>query len=381
MELARIAEAFAENFQSRGELGASLSVWADGAEAVSLAAGFGEKARRRPWTAATPVPFWSATKGLAAACALKALDAADLELDEAVAALWPGFATAGKAGITFAQVLSHSAGLPALDREVSMFDREGVVAALEAQAPLWEPGTAHGYHPRTFGFLLDEIVRRAAGVALGEYFRREFAAPLDLELWIGLPESEDGRVATLYPGKMSDPEGEAAFYRAFGDPGSLTRRAFGSPSGLAAISGMNAPEAWRAGWPAMGGVGTARGLAKFYAMLAAGGELGGQRFLPERLVARMRGPIAAGDDRVFLLPTAFSAGFMKDAPGSAKRLFGPSPSAFGHPGAGGSLAFADPERGLAFAYVMNQMNYGVLPGRRALGLVEAVYGGDFSNTP
>ena len=370
----RVAEAFERNFSERDEIGASVSIWENGQELVSLAAGFCEREKVRPWTAETLVPFWSATKGLAAACVLKLLDDEGISLDEPVASVWPGFATAGKGRIRFDQVLSHQAGLPALEEKVSMFNYDEVVAAIEGQGALWVPGGAHGYHPRTFGFMLEEIVRRIAGVKLGDYFAREFASPMSLELWIGLPESERGRVATLYPGKMSDPEGEAAFYKAFGDPESLTRRAFGSPHGLAAISGMNAIEAWEAGWPAMGGIGTASSLARFYAMLVAGGEWDGRRYVTRRVLDQMESELVVGRDEVFHLDTAFSAGFMKDAPHVSRRLFGPSARAFGHPGAGGSLAFADPETGTAFAYVMNQMNYGVLPGRKALDLVAAWYG-------
>ncbi len=371
--LAGLGEAFDNNFRGRDELGASVSVWLDGAEVVSLAAGFCDRDRGRGWDADTLVPFWSATKGLAAACVLRLLDRAGIALDAPVASVWPAFAGGGKGGVTFAQALSHQAGIPALDREVSIFDHGTVVAAIEGQRPLWEPGRAHGYHPRVFGFLLDEIVRRVDGRPLGEYFHAEFARPLGLDLWIGLPPAEHDRVATLYPGRMSDPEGEAAFYRAFADPASLTRRAFGSPAGLAAVSGMNDAAAWAAGWPAMGGVGTARSLAKFYAVLASGGVWGGEELVSGAVLDQMRDTLVSGEDRVFHLDTAFSAGFMKDAPGAARRLFGPSPAAFGHPGAGGSLAFADPENGLAFAYVMNQMSYGVLPGPRALDLVGALY--------
>ena len=373
--LAAAGEVFAYNFRERGEIGASLSVWHCGEEVLSLAAGVCDKGGDRPWDADTLVPFWSATKGLAAAGVLKLLDERGIGIDEPLVSVWPEFGAAGKAGISFAQVLSHAAGLPALDREVSMFDHAAVVAEIEAQRPLWEPGAAHGYHPRTFGFLLDEIARRVAGVPLGEYFESAFRGPMGLDLWIGLPESEHSRVATLYPGKMSDPEGEAAFYRAFGDPASLTRRSFGSPVGLAAISGMNAPEAWAAGWPAMGGIGTASSLAKFYAMLASGGVLGGKRFVSEKVLEQMGAELVSGRDEVFCLDTAFSAGFMKDSRDpSRRRLFGPSASAFGHPGAGGSLAFCDPENGIAFAYTMNQMNYGVLPGAKALDIVAALYG-------
>lgn len=373
--LAGVAQVFEDNFTRHDELGASVSVWHHGAEVLSLAAGFCDRDETRSWCADSLVPFWSATKGLAAASLLHLLEDSGIDLAAPVASVWPEFARAGKGQVSFEEVLSHQAGLPALDREVSIFDHGAVVSAIEQQQPLWQPGSRHGYHPRIFGFLLDEIVLRIAGIRLGSYFRREFGDPLDLDLWIGLPETEHGRVATLYSGRMSDPQGEADFYRAFANPQSLTRRAFGSPAGLAAISGMNSPDAWHAGWPALGGIGTAGGLAKFYAMLAGGGVWEGKRYFPEELLQAMSVVLVSGRDEVFCMDSAFSAGFMKDVPAAGRRrMFGRSEKSFGHPGAGGSLAFADPENNLAFAYTMNQMSYGVLPGPKALDMVDALYG-------
>jgi CubicO group peptidase (beta-lactamase class C family) len=373
--LARVEQVFRDNCTSRDELGASVSIWRGEEEILALAYGFCDREQTRAWNHESMVPFWSATKGLSAACILHLLDHSGIALGDEVAGVWPEFARAGKGRVTFAQVLSHQAGLPLLDRNASIFDHAGVVAAIEEQEPCWEPGSRHGYHPRLFGFLLDEIMLRLTGARIGEYFRREFGDPLGLDAWIGLPEAEHDRVATLYPGRMSDPEGEEDFYRAFADPQSLTRRAFGSPAGLPAVSGMNAPEAWHAGWPALGGIGSARGLAKFYAMLAGGGTWKGKRYFSEKVLQAMSATMVSGTDAVFCMPSAFSAGFMKDCPCSGRRrIFGPSNEAFGHPGAGGSLAFADPENNLAFAYTMNQMSYGVLPGPRALDMVDALYG-------
>jgi len=366
--LQRVRDAFARNFSERGELGASVSIWQGGREILFLADGFREKPRvgePRPWGDDTLVPVWSATKGPAAACVLRALAEARRSPDEPVRAVWPEFATAGKAALTFRQVLSHQAGLAALDDPADILDYPAVIAALESQAPHRPPGGGHGYHPRTFGFLLDEIVRRLSGArSLGEFWRETFARPHNLDFWIGLPEHETGRVATLYPGKLFPSPAETAFYQAFEDPGSLTRRAFGSPRGLHAVTAMNDPRARAGGFPGMGGIGTARALATFYALLAP----------PLSGIADADGP-----DHVFHLPTAFEAGFMKDPldPETGEKIrrhFGPSTLAFGHPGAGGSLAFCDPENDLAFAYVMNQMAYGVLPNPRSLNLVAALYG-------
>ncbi len=375
MDTERITSLFHENFALYGEVGASLSVWQDGREVISLSGGFRDRNRTLPWTADTPVLVWSATKGPAAACVLHAMQERGLTLGTRVADVWPEFAAHGKGTLTIGQTLSHQSGVPALDRTASVFDHAEVARAIADQAPYWEPGTAVGYGPRLFGFLLDELVRRIAGRTLGEYWRTEFAEPLGLEFWIGVPEDMVAKVAPIFPPKAAPPKDR--FYTAFVTPGSLTLRAFGSPAGLNAVAAMNAPEGRRTSLPGFGGIGTAAALAKFYAMLAAGGSLDGCTFFRAETLEWMQHTLAQGDDRVLLIDTAFSAGFMRDplSPDGKKlrAIFGPSPSAFGHPGAGGSHAFAAPEHRIAFAYVMNQMEPGVLPGPKALRLVEAIY--------
>lgn len=373
----RITTLFAENFSHYGELGASVSVWHDGREIVSLAGGFKDRPQELPWTAETMVLFWSATKGLAAACLLHACQEYGHALTTPVAAVWPEFAQAGKERVTIAEVLSHQAGLAALATPAEVMDHDAVAAVLAAQAPAWPLGEGHGYHPRTFGFLVDEILRRiTSGRTLREYWRTEFADALDLDVWIGLPPDRVREPAAIFPTKISPPKGDP-FYTAFLTPSSLTARAFASPRGLHSVAAMNAPEARTASFGAFGGVGTARGLAKFYALLAEGGALEGRRWFEPRTIDAMTTTLTQGPDRVLLLETAFSAGFMRDpvdATGRKLRTnFGPSLRAFGHPGAGGSHAFADPERRISFAYVMNQMDPGVLPGPKALRLVEALY--------
>jgi CubicO group peptidase (beta-lactamase class C family) len=270
-------------------------------------------------------------------------------------------------------LLSHQAGLCAIDTSVDVLDYPAIVAALEKQTPLWPPGTAHGYHARTFGFLIDELMRRIARITMSEYWRKAFADPLDLDIWIGLPYSEDNRVATIYAAKAGGDVAPAAFYRDLATPGTLARKTFTSPRGLHAVSAMNSKENRALPIVSFGGIGNATSLAKFYAMLANGGELDGSRFFERDTIAQMTTTLAAGFDRVFQIPTAFSAGFMKDAPKAARRIFGPSSLAFGHPGAGGSHAFADPEHSISFAYVMNQMEQSLLPNEKSLRLVDAIY--------
>lgn len=377
MPLARIAELFDENFSHYGELGASLSVWRDGREVLSLAGGFKDRAQEHPWTAETMVLFWSATKGLAAASLLHACQEHGVEPTTPVAAVWPEFAQAGKERVTIAEMLSHQAGLAALATPAEVMDHDAVAQALAASAPAWPLGEGHGYHPRTFGFLVDETLRRiTGGRKLREYWRTEFAEPLGLEVWIGLPATRVHEPAAIFPTKTSPPKGDP-FYTAFLTPSSLTARAFASPRGLHSVAAMNAPEARGAAFGAFGGIGTARGLAKFYALLAAEGVLDGRRYFEQRTLDWMTTTLTQGPDRVLLLETAFSAGFMRDpvdAAGKKRRTnFGPSLTAFGHPGAGGSHAFADPENRISFAYVMNQMDPGVLPGPKSLRLIEALY--------
>lgn len=362
---------FESNFRERGELGASVSVWRGEEEVVSLHAGFADREKTNPWTEDSIVPVWSVTKGLSAACVLLALHEAGRSLDEPVASVWPEIA-----GPSFEQLLSHQAGLAALDQWAKIDDYPAVIAALESQQPNWAEG--HGYHARTFGFLVDELVRRLSDSKnLGEFWRARIADPVGLDFWIGLPESEDERVAELLPGKTQPNSELSEFYTAFNDKDSLTRRAFVSPRGLHAVAEMNEAGNRRLCLPAMGGIGSARSIAQFYAMMARGGVWRGERILPEIVCKQAEQLLVTGPDRILLTDTAFSTGFMKDPidedGAKIRQLFGPSRRAFGHPGAGGSLAFADPENGIGFAYVMNQMELSLLPTEKALGLVRAVY--------
>ena len=369
----RLTPLFEENFERFGELGAAVSVWQNGQSILELQGGFRDAKREHPWTADTIVLFWSATKGLGSACLLHVLQEYNIRLERRVAEFWPDFAQAGKGEITFAQLLSHQAGLPALDEPADVLDYPAVIAALEKQAPLWEPGTAHGYHARTFGFLIDELVRRMAGNTVSEYWRQAFGDPLGLDIWIGLPEAEHGRAATIYAAKAGGAATPAEFYRDLATPGTLVRKAFTSPHGLHSVGAMNTRENRALQVVSFGGIGSASSLAKFYAMLANGGELEGRRYFAKETLAQMTTTLSSGIDRIFQIPTAFSAGFMKNPPKTARQIFGASPRAFGHPGAGGSHAFADPEHGISFAYVMNQMEQSLLPNEKSLRLVDALY--------
>jgi len=377
MNLELLTERFRENFSKRGELGASVSVWEAGREVLSLADGYCDREQTQPWTSDTPVLFWSATKGMTAGCILHACQEARIPLSRTVSEFWPEFGAGGKEGITIAQLMSHQAGLASISRPVPVLDYQAVTEALAAEPPHWPLGEGHGYHPRTFGFLLDELLRRITGGAtVRDYWRKIFAEPLGLHLWIGMPSEGLEEVAPVFPARSTPPKGDI-FYTAFLTAGSLTAAAFASPKGLHSASAMNSPEARSASLPGFGGIGTASSLAKYYALLAARGSLDGRRYFSSETLGQMTTTLSQAHDRVLHLETAFSAGFMKDpitADGRKIRaIFGPSPRAFGQPGAGGSHAFADPDRQIAFAYVMNQMEPGVLPNDKALCLIDALY--------
>lgn len=368
--LGKVVEVFEKNFRDRGELGASVSIWCDGEEVLCYSHGWCEREQQREWSADTLAPVYSATKVPSAATLLMALANHGLSEDTPVREVWPRFPLAEA---RFSHLLSHQCGLSVLDRKVSLFDHAGVVSAIEEQTPSWVLGDGHGYHPRTFGSLLDEPVRRLTGLTLGGYWREIIAGPLGLDFWIGLPETEWRRVARLYPGKAGKDDLADAFYKQLTTSGTFTRRAFSSPRGLHAIHEMNDSKAWSAGLPALGGVGTASALAKFYQAVI------GQIESP--LTPKVRRALAAtqssADDRVLLRPTVFTCGAQQDplsADGTKlRKIYGPSISAFGHPGAGGSHGFGDPETGISFGYVMNQMDLSVMPGLKCQEMVNALF--------
>lgn len=362
-------EVFMENFSKHGEIGATVSVWKDGTEVLSMWKGWMDKSETKAWEGNTMVPFYSATKGPASATLLMLLDENGLTPESRVIQVWRDFPNDQA---TFAELMSHQCGLAALDESASVYDYEAVISAIENQEPNWELGAGHGYHPRTYGFLLDELCRLLTGKRIGEMWREKIAEPLELDLWIGLPESEFGRVATLYPGKMDKTELESGFYKEFHQSGSLVKRAFSSPKGLHAVHEMNTPEAWQSALPAMGGVGTAQALAKFYQA-----AIGAIPFFSDDVLSWMKQSQVMGDDKVLMTPTHFSCGFQKDPldenDEKMRNHYGDSLEAFGHPGAGGSHAFGDPESGISFAYTMNQMDLAVLPGAKSLNMIKTLY--------
>ena len=365
-----VRDAFEANFTDPGELGAAVAVVVDGRPVVDLWGGLADAHTERAWSRDTPVLVYSATKGPTATCALLLWERGLLDLDAPVADVWPEFAAGGKQAITIRHLLTHQAGLPVFDGPITFtecHDPDLAAARLAAQTPHWEPGTAHGYHPLTWGWLVGEVVRRVSGRSVGTMVAEELAAPLALDLWVGLPPEREASVARLAPGRfdlsgMKPDDPGLIFAAAIMDIESLTFRAFANPPGQFDVASFNAPELHQAEWPAANGIATARALAELY------GELALDRVLSPATLDEASRAQVSGPDKVLAVETSFGLGFSLHSVMTAH-----AGGAFGHEGAGGSVAFADRSKGLGFAYVMNQLTASLGADRRARRLVEAVY--------
>jgi CubicO group peptidase (beta-lactamase class C family) len=372
----RVRDVFTEQLENPEEIGASVAVTLGGRTVVDLWGGHADAARTRPWNADTLVNLFSTTKGMAATCAHRLADQGKLDLDAPVAKYWPEFAQADKGAIPVRWLLDHSAGLVAVDKPLpspAMFEWDTMCAALAEQAPWWEPGTAHGYHALTFGWLVGEVVRRVSGKSVGAYFRDEIAGPLGADIHIGTPAEHDARIAELVPGPLPKFDGSG------GDDMITKILAAAKPYALKAFMNPLMPpdafnsRAWRgAEIPAANGHGSARGVARIYTALANGGGIDGVHVMSQQQIDRARTPQRSGPDLVIpLLPTKHSLGYQI---GTDAEPIGPNPRAFGHSGAGGSLGFADPEAQVGFGYAMNRMEAGLfLIGPRATALMNAVF--------
>jgi CubicO group peptidase (beta-lactamase class C family) len=366
-----VADAFARNFVELGELGAAFSLYVDGEVKADLWAGVADKQTGRPWDEDTLQLVFSTTKGAAAICVARLVEAGAISYDDAVAQYWPEFAENGKGDVTIAQLMSHQAGLPYTTAELSFDDLMAVtpvVEALAAQAPLWEPGTRHGYHAVTYGWLAGELVRRVDGRRLGAYFADEVAAPLGLDFWIGLPESEEPRVSRLEQAPPpTDPEAFALMMQIAG-PGTMGFNALFMSGVMMAgpADPFNTRAVHATEMPAANGITTARSLARMYAATVA--DVDGVRLLGPSTVQAARSEAVNGSDACLVLPTRFGMGFMLDGE------FAPmlSDSSFGHAGAGGSLGYADPDAKVGYGYVMNQMAGGIAGDPRTVNLNDAV---------
>jgi CubicO group peptidase (beta-lactamase class C family) len=362
-----VRDEFERNFEERGEVGAACCVYRGAEPVVDLWGGTTTVAGEAPYTDRTLQLVASATKGALAIVTHRLAERGEIDLDTPVARYWPEFASEGKADLPVRWLLSHQAGLPAIYHVLSEEDIVGwtvPVAALAAEPPAWAPGTDHGYHAITYGWLVGEVINRVTGATCGQVFADEVARPLGLDLHIGLPPAEHHRVAPLIPAPPTAPGQPDELTARLLDPDSIAHWAFLIPSGLFTI--LNDPVIWAAELPAANGMGTAHALARLYAAVI--GEVDGVRLLAPESVARATVEQCRGVDRVTGYETAYALGFQLPFP------FRPmaGPGSFGHYGLGGSVGFAHPGHGFSFGYAVNQMGPGTPADRRSVPLVDAV---------
>jgi len=359
-------EAFEANFAGGEELGASFCAMIEGETVVDLWGGFADEARQRRWTRDTIVNVYSITKTMTALTALWLADRGELDSAAPVARYWPEFAANGKADITVAQLMSHSAGLsgwhPAISGE-DFYDWDKATSMLAAQAPLWEPGTASGYHVYTFGFLIGEVVRRITGKTLGTLFREQIASPLNADFWIGLPPSEDHRVADLVA--FLPPTGAGAVAMT-----EIQRITF---SDTRTDVPSTRTRAWRgAEIPAANGHGNARSIAAIQTVLATGGVAAGRRIMSEAGCRRALEVQTDGPDLVMRgIAVRFGLGFGLPSPILA--LEPPNPNTLFWSGGGGSFVLIDTDARMTFAYAMNRMQRGLVGDARSFRIIRAIW--------
>jgi CubicO group peptidase (beta-lactamase class C family) len=365
---AAVAEAFRTNFAERGEPGAAVAVSEGGRVVSDLWGGWSDRQKTRPWARDTLVNFFSVGKALTAICAHRLVERGAVNLSAPIAAHWPEFGAHDKDEITLRDVLSHRAALPALRAPLpngAMLDWGVMTRALAAETPWWPPGTAHGYHVNTFGYLVGEVARRAGGKTIGTLLREEIAGPLGADVHIGLPDAEHHRVAEFH----WPPPGSSAPGPFANDFELMRWNAYWNPPGFSGAGWVNTPEWRRAEIPSTNGHGNARGIARVYAALARGGAIDGVRILAKPTLRAAVVEHSAGLDLISQRPSRFGLGFQLT---QVERPLGPNSHSFGHFGAGGSLGFCDPDADLAFGYVTNDMGpRWQNPRNRAL--IEAVY--------
>lgn len=361
-----VKDAFRENFVKHGERGGAVTIALNGRVVVDLWGGWADVARTAPWRNDTLVNVFSVGKALCAIAVLRLVEQGRIALDEPVARFWPAFGACGKGDISVRTILSHRAGMPALRTPLpddAMLDWQLMVDTIAKETAWWEPGTVHGYHVNTYGLLTGEIVRRACGQTIGKFLRDEVIGPLGADFHIGLPASEHDRVAEFqWPGNPPRPE-------ISNDDELMRWNAYWNPAGFSGAGWVNTARWREAELPSTNGHGNARAVARIYSALVAAGRTDNIAVLsPEMLVEATR-EHSVGIDRVSQRPSRFGLGFQLTQP---ERPLGPNPRAFGHFGAGGSLGFCDPDMGLAFGYVTNDMGPRWQNPRNS-GLINAIY--------
>ena len=360
---AAVKDAFAANFtgapEGLDEQAARFSVCIGGEVVVDLWGGWADAAKTRPFDEQTLTPVFSTGKAVMALLIAGCVERGLLDYERPVAAYWPEFGQSGKAAITVGRLMSHQAGLPGFSEAAEpsiWFDREAALARLCAQAPMWAPGTGSGYHPITIGLLAGELFRRVDGRSMGTALREDFPG---LDLWIGLPEAEHGRVAQMKKPTAAPDLGviDAIKRAAFLDKGS-------APGGRGSAE-------WRTmELPSANLHGTAKDLARIMGVVANGGTLDGRTVLSAPVLAQMLRERTQGRDRVLPFDIHWAAGLMRN---EGLHIFGPNPTAAGHCGWGGSCAFADPDAGVSGAYVMTRQSPHLIGDPRPMRLIEALY--------
>jgi CubicO group peptidase (beta-lactamase class C family) len=359
---AAVRQAFEANFAENLELGARFALAIDGELVVDLLGGWADRAQTRPFAADTLTSVFSTTKAIAAFMIARLVDQVKLSYAQRVADVWPEFGAAGKAWITVEQAMAHQAGLPGFAEPMAAsdwFDWDLICDRLAATAPMWKPGDASGYHPVTFGYLAGEIFRRIDGRTLGRALREDIAEPLGLDLWIGLPGTEHDRCADVRRppslpnlGEMTEPK-RVAFMTPWASPG-----------------GRSLADWRRAEIPSVTGHATAPALAKLMAAMASRGRFGAVQLLKPETIEAATASRGRGQDLVLPYGLAWGAGFLRN---EELNIYGPGQAAFGHSGWGGSCCFADPERHVSGAYVMNRQSAELISDPRARRLIEAAY--------
>ena len=386
---APVAQRFAEHFTRGEEIGAALAVYHRGEQVVDLWGGLADVKKGRRWQRHTRIVLFSVTKGFAAMAMNMLADRGAFDWDAPVEEVWPGFATNGKQRITIRMLLNHRAGLPYLDNKLSLHDctdksrRGKVLAALEAQSPIWCPGGQQGYHATTFGLYVQELFRRIAGENIEDFLLREVFNKVGSDVRLGTPAAEDHQCARLYPphhvmrvknmltAMVTQPNGvEARVARAMLARRSVARRAFLNPStGPAGVAAYNQPFVRRAALAWASATGSANGVARAYLPFANGGTCGDEVLVRESALRAVYARQSwAQRDQVLQKPLGWSQGFLKEQ----RHLFCPNAESFGHAGLGGALGWCDPVANVAFGYTLNRMGWRVRS-PRAVGLCRALY--------
>lgn len=360
------------NLWKQVEVGASFCAWHRGRKVVDIWGGYADVDMSRPWARDTLVNVYSTTKGLASLAIAVLYDEGKIDYEEKVVTYWPEFGAEGKQDVTVAQLLSHQAGLCGVDTKLEvedLYDWDKMVNLLAAQRPFWTPGKGAGYHAVTWGYFPGELVRRITGKTLGQYFHEKIAEPLGADFYIGLPDAEMGRVATMNGPNRARKKPRVAANASMQMP-KLYPVALLNPS-ISPYKHASSYEWRKAEIAAANGQANARGIATIYAAVAMGGELNGIRVVTEQAIREAtRLEVDREPDLVIGRPMRRARGFMLNTEGA----YGPNPNAFGHAGAGGSVGYADMENQVAIGYAMNQMQADLEASPRSLLLSNAVYG-------